>query len=224
MKLKLPKQFRPNNIYRMCELGVDLPREFMDEIHSIDSSIYPVWHPYKVLYDTIMNTHTGELEDPRNTVHMEGSEMVFGFVLTDGKGQSLEDGTWHLWRWSWPHGVAHIIQLKSREPEYLKIVTRMLHVQAKWTDKYGFRSYNALLRDMEEDKREQMMKDREDLFMATQEENDWLLKKAMENMDRGVTAPTNPQKETITSFGGQTNRSRIIRPMDDEDAGLILPD
>ena len=46
----------------------------------------------------------------------------------------------------------------------------------------------------------------------------------MENFDRGVVAPTNPEKETIVSYGGQTNRSKIVRPLDDEEGGLIVPE
>ena len=49
-------------------------------------------------------------------------------------------------------------------------------------------------------------------------------RKAMENFEHGITAPTNPMKESIISYAGQKNRSRIIRPLDDEEGGLVLPD
>lgn len=222
MKLKLPKEYRPDNVYRTCDLGTDLPRAFVDDLQAIDRFLYPVFHPYRVLWDDIMNMDSGQVEDPRNTVHMEGSEMVFGFVLTDGAGKPLEDGTWHIWRWCYPHGVAHVVQLKDRDPNYLRLILKRIYTQATWTNKYGFKSYNRLLSEIEEKDREQMMKDREELFNATHEENEWLLRKAMANFDSGITAPTNPKKETIMGYGGQSNHSRIVRPLDDEDV-LITP-
>ena len=48
-----------------------------------------------------------------------------------------------------------------------------------------------------------------------------LLREAMENFDRGHTKPTNPTKDHIMSYPKQEKRSRIIRPLQDEDVGLF---
>ena len=42
----------------------------------------------------------------------------------------------------------------------------------------------------------------------------------MENFEFGRTAPTNPTKDIIMSYRGQTNKSKIIRPLNDKDVGL----
>jgi hypothetical protein len=179
---------------------------------------------YRVLWDSIINTYDGELEDPRYTVNYEYGEMNFGFVLTDGEGKPLEDGSWHIWRWCHPHGVAHIIKLESLDPEYLHLVVRRLWLQACWTNKYGFRSYNRLLDQVREEDRTQLMKDRQALFDATQYENRWLIKRAIDNAASGNIAPTNPTKDSIISYPGQSNRSRIITSLDDKEGGLYVPE
>jgi len=223
-ELHLPKKFRPDRPYRRCALGIDLPREFIEDIQSIDPDLYPVFHPYRVLWDIIINEDSGELEDPRYTVNHEYGEMNFGFVLTDGTGKPLEDGSWHIWRWCYPHGVAHIIKLESLEPDYLRLVVKRLFIQAQWTNKYGFRSYNRLLDKVREEDRTQLMKDRQALFDATQEENRWLMKRAIDNAASGNINPTNPTKDSIISYPGQSNRSRIVRPLDDKEGGLYIPE
>jgi hypothetical protein len=166
---------------------------------------------------------SGDIEDPRYQVNYDYGSMNFGFVLTDGTGRPIEEGRWHIWRWCWPHGVAHIVKLESYEPEYLKLVIKRLWTQAQWTNMYGFRSYNKLLDTVREEDRIQLMKDRQALFSATQEENKWLVKQAMENFARGDVKPTNPQKESIVSYAGQANRSRTIRPLEDHEGGLYIP-
>ena len=223
-ELHLPKQFRPDRPYRRCALGIDLPREFIEDLQSIDPDLYPVWHPYRVLWDNVINEDSGELEDPRYTVHSMYGEMNFGFVLTDGEGKPIEDGSWHIWRWCYPHGVAHIIKLESREPGYLRLFLKRMMIQAQWTNKYGFRAYNRLLDQVREEDRTQLMKDRQSLFDATQEENSWLMKRAIDNAASGHMAPTNPTKDSIISYPGQTNRSRIITPLDDTEGGLYVPE
>jgi len=177
-----------------------------------------------VLWDNVINEDSGELEDPRYTVHNMYGEMNFGFVLTDGAGKPIEDGSWHIWRWCYPHGVAHIIKLESREPGYLRLFLKRMMIQSQWTNKYGFRAYNRLLDQVREEDRTQLMKDRQALFDATQEENSWLMKRAIDNAASGHMAPTNPTKDSIISYPGQTNRSRIITPLDDKEGGLYIPE
>jgi hypothetical protein len=78
----------------------------------------------------------------------------------------------------------------------------------------------------EEQERYEMAKQAaaDDLFNEVQKENAWLVSKAMDNFAAGRTAPVSPQKDIITSFGGQKNKSRIVRPATDTEGGLILPD
>ena len=222
-ELHLPLKYRPNRPYRRLGYGIDLPRAFVEDLQAIDPDLYPVWHPYRVLWDSIINTYDGEMEDPRYVVNYDYGEMNFGFVLTDGEGKPLEDGSWHIWRWCYPHGVAHVIKLESREPEYLKLFLKRLYIQAQWTNKYGFIAYNRLLDTVAEEHRTQLMKDRQALFDATQDENRWLMKRAIDNAASGHIDPTNPQVEQVISYPGQTNKSRIIRPMDDTEGGLYIP-
>ena len=63
------------------------------------------------------------------------------------------------------------------------------------------------------------------LFKDVMAENKTIMNKIKENYSMGKIAATNPQVETINSYAGQSNRSRIIRPLDDADkqSGLILP-
>jgi hypothetical protein len=74
-----------------------------------------------------------------------------------------------------------------------------------------------------EEIQEKKQSDAEYLNQAVQEENAWLLRRAMDNFDRGVTKPTNPEKEQIISYPGQSHRSRVSRPITDEEGGLVVP-
>lgn len=227
MKINLPKEYRPEGYYRKLDIGLDVPSFFWYDLKAIDPDFYLVFHPYKVLYDSIINNYRGELEDPRYTINNDYGQLNFGFVLTDGQGNPLEDGKWHIWRLcKGAGGWSHVLPLESTEGEYLKLVINRLHLQASWYNRYGFISYNRLMERLDDEKREKALKDREELFNATQEENKWLVRKAMENLDRGITKPTNPIKETISSYKDQGNRSRIVRPLEDEDreSGLIVPE
>ena len=61
----------------------------------------------------------------------------------------------------------------------------------------------------------------QDRFEGVSEENSWAMKEAMDNMSRGITDPTNPQREQIISYPRQKKRSRTVRPLEDEDVGLV---
>ena len=205
------KQFHP---------GADLPSWFWDNLKAIDRDFYLIWHPYRVLWDNIINTYEGSLEDPRYTIHREFGELNFGFVLTDNNKAPLADCKWHLWRWCEPHGWAHIVGIEDHHDRYLKLLQKRLYLQAKFTDRYGFRAWNHKLDDDLTAEQQIQQKDREYAFKSFQEENDWLMKRAMENFGRGHAAPTRPTKDVITSYPGQSNRSRIIRPLTDKEGGI----
>lgn len=239
MKIELPKQYRPEcSYYRKCQPGIDVPSIFYDNLQGIDENLYLVWHQYRLLWDTIINDVHGSLEDPRHIINVDHGHLNFGFVLTDRTGAPILEqtmynktwkpttfGAWHLWRFCKPaSGWAHILKLDSTEGDYLHLVTERLYLQARWTDRYGFRSYNGLLESAREQDKEQIMKDKQEMMQAFQTENRWFMKKAMSNFESGVTRPTNPQKEIITSYSGQGNKNRIIRPATDKELNIWTPD
>lgn len=239
MKTELPKLYRPEYYgYRRCVPGLDLPSVFIDNLQGIDENLYLVWHQYKLLWDTIINGAPGMIEDPRYTINVDHGHLNFGYVLVDRFGQPILEqtqydeefnhtnyGAWHVWRLCKPvGGWAHVIRLESTEGDYLRLVLERLSLQARWTDRYGAKSYNRLLESSDEKEREAAMKDRQAMMTAFQEENRWFLRKAADNFSRKIVNPTNPKKEIITSFSGQSNKSKIVRPITDREAGIWTPD
>jgi hypothetical protein len=200
--------------------GKDLPSWFMDDLKSIDEKLYIVYHPFAVIWDDLINQYEGELEDPRFSIHREHGEEVWGFVTTFGDGSPIPEGAWHVWRLAEPHGWAHIVRIDSKHGEYLHLLVDRLHVQAQFRDRYGDIAWNRNTRDEQETAQKEAQDAKQEMFEAVQEENAWLTRNARDNMSRGVTAPTNPVKETITSYAGQTKHSRTSRPLDDVDVGL----
>lgn len=224
MQIKLPESGRPRDVYyRKCDLGLDLPSMFVHRLKTIDRNLYPVFHPYKMLWDNLINDYAGELEDPRMQVNYNYGQLNFGFVLTDGQGAPVPDGTWHVWRWCEPHGWAHIINIDCKDREYLNLLIERLWLQAQYNDKYGS-GYQKKLDEADEAMREKMKADRADLMNEISKANSGMLNRAAENFARGVVAPHNPKKEIITSYSGQGNRTKIERPLTDREGGLILPD
>lgn len=220
--MRLPSTFRPrNSSYREFKAGIDLPSWFVDDLKSIDSKLYIVWHPYKVIWDSVMNQYEGLLVDPRFTIHREYGEENWGFVTTNGRGAPLPDRSWHIWRLCEPHGWAHVLQIESKESGYLSLLARRLHLQGRFRDRYGDIAWNKKVRADQEQAQVDALAAKQELFDAVQDENKWLMRRAMENFERGIVKPTNPQKEIISSYAGQKNRSRIIRPLDDEDVKLV---
>lgn len=222
--VKLPKDCRPDYRYRQCALGVDLPASFVHELQGLDPHLYPVWHGYRMLWDSVINAYAGELEDPRYQINRAYGELNFGYVLTNGKGMPTPDGTWHVWRLCRPHGWAHVINIDSTDPGYLNILLKRLWLQTRWNDKYGFTGYSKYLQTLDEEARERAQSERQDMMNEIGKANSAMMNRAAQNLASGKTAPTNVTKDIITSYSGQGNRSRIVRPATDTEGGLILPE
>lgn len=224
-KLLLPNVLRPRNVpYKQCEIGIDLPGDFLMSLRSIDENLYPVFHPYKVLWDSVINEYSGELDDPRFQIKSEYGELNFGFVLTNGQGIPTPDGEWHVWRLCRPHGWAHVMNIADRSDRvYLDLLCKRLWLQAKYNDKYGHTGYTKLLEKLDTEKREKEQSDKQDLFDDISSANSAMLNRVRDNYERGHVRPTNPMKETIMSGGGLTKRSKLVTPLDDKSGGLILP-
>jgi nitrous oxide reductase len=221
----LPQRGRPFSLsFKSFKPGYDLPYEFYLDLKAIDSKLYLVWHPFNVLYDTIMNRYTGTLADPRFAIEEKYGKEVWGWVTTDNRGKPLSDETWHIWRLCDPYGWAHICGLASKEAEYLKLIVNRLHLQAQVQAEDGDLAYGRKLREKDEEAQDKAHKDKTELLAAIHKENSWLLDKAMENFNAGKTAPTKPTKDVIVSYSGQKNHSKIVRDISDKEGGLILPD
>lgn len=219
--MKLPNTLRPSNSQaRECHAGIDLPSWFMDDLKAIDHNLYIVWHPYRVLWDDLINQYEGALDDPRFTIHREHGEEVWGFVPTTGRGEPIPDHSWHVWRLTEPHGWCHVVRVEDKSGGYLKLLVNRLHLQAQFRDRYGDFAWNRLKKDEQAQKQQDAMSAQKELFDAAQDENRWLMQRAMDNMSRGKTAPTNPTIEKIVSYSGQKNRTATSRPLDDSDVGL----
>jgi hypothetical protein len=176
------------------------------------------------MWDSIINEYEGPLEDTRFTIHQEYGVENWGWVLTDRDGNPTPDNRWHLWRYCDPHGYAHILEIEDTHDYYLKLVVKRIYLQAKFTERYGFTAWTRRLDEEQEEEASIQRKDEQNLFNAFQEENNWLLKRAAENLERGKVNPTNPEKESIMSYSGQGHRSRVTRPLEDREGGLVIPE
>lgn len=222
--MQLPKRLRPRGVYhRQFQPGLDLPCWFSDGLKSLDPDLYIVWHPFRVMWDDIMNEYTGSIEDGRFNIHAEHGQENWGFVLTDGTGAPIPKETWHIWRLCDPRGYAHIVEIESETGDYLRLLLDRLYLQATYRLAHGDIAWNRKVLADQEEAKEKGQQAQSNIFEAVQEENSWLTKKAMENMDRGIVAPTNPQHESIISFPNQKKRTKTIRPLEDEDVGLVTP-
>lgn len=221
----LPNRWRPSGLrYRKLHPGLDLPRWFIDGIRAVDSNLYFIWHPYRVLYEGMMNQYSGGIEESRYTINAHGGEEIWGYILTDNNNRPLPEEKWHCWRLCEPYGWAHVFDIKSKDPDYLKTLLNRLWLQARITEKYGFKAYARYLREEKEKEHEKQLKDEDDLFHDVQKENHWLWSKAMDEYSRGNIKPTNPEKDVIMSYKGQDKRSKITREITDGEGGLVLPD
>lgn len=219
--MKLPSTLRPSNsTARQCIPGKDLPSWFMDNLQSIDEKLYLVYHPFRLIWDNLMNQYSGELEDPRFTIHREHGEEVWGFITTNGDGSPIPEGAWHVWRLWEPHGWTHVVRVESKDDSYLRHMLSRLHLQATFRDDYGDIAWNRNMADEQSVAQLAAQDAHQEGLVAVQEENSWLMKNAMDNFSRGNTAPTNPTIEKIVSYAGQKNHTATSRPLEDEDVGL----
>jgi len=221
----LPNTLRPRG-YRQRELkpGLHVPTGFIGDLKAIDEHLWLVWHPYRVMYDDVMNEYAGLLEDPRHQIHGTDNGLeVWGWVLKH-QGYPIPEEKWHIWRLCWPNGWCHICPLQSTDAGYLGLIARRLYLQATTRNRYGDRAWSKKLQDDEEAAFEKDSARTMEMFDAVGQENKWLSDRVRENFERGIVAPSNPQKETIVSYSGQGNRSRIVRPLDDTEGGLVIPD
>ena len=219
--MKLPSTLRPSNsTHRQCIPGTDLPSWFMDGLKSIDEKLYIVYHPFRLIWDNLMNQYTGELDDPRFTIHREHGEEVWGFITTNGDGSPIPEGAWHVWRLWEPHGYTHVVRVESKEDGYLRFMLDRLHLQAFVRDKDGSIAWNRHMAEEQSIAQVAAQDAHQESLGAVQEENSWLMKNAMESFQRGHTAPTNPMIQKIISYPGQKNHTATSRPLEDEDVGL----
>lgn len=217
----LPQRFRPRTSrYRKLETGLDFPAFFIDGLKSIDPTFHLVWHPYRVIWDNIINEYSGGLEEPRYTINEDYNELTFGFVLTDGKSNPIPENKWHVWKLNDPFGWSHIAPVESTHGAYLNLLLKTLYLKHCFIQNYGFKNLSRIAEALDQEKREKMLKDNDEIFKSWQDENSWLVKKAMDNFEYGRTAPTNPTKDTIISAPGVKHRSRIITPLGDEAGGI----
>lgn len=225
MLLALPKRGRPNAWYKKCALGVDLPASFVHELRGLDEHLYPVWNAYQLLWDSIINTDAGAIEDSRYQVESKYGHTNFGFVLTDGQGRPREDGHWHIYRWcEYAPGWAHILKLESSNDQiYLNLVVKSLYLQDQYNRKFRGRGYSRMLEDMDAAKRHKMIEESRLLQKDILDNNKHIMGRVMDNFSRGVTKPTKPKRDIIMSGPGLSNRSKITREVTDVEGGLILP-
>lgn len=216
----LPNKHRPNGEYRKLNLGLDVPSQFFDDLQSIDSGLYLVWHPYQVMWESIIqNTYTGKAEFPRHRNQIKFGQVCFGTpVMTP---EPVPENKWHIWRLS-EHGWSHIMPLAYSSRDYLRQVARELYSQTKGIERVGVRNYNTDMRDKSKQIKDEDIKRQSEVLNDTHKANKGFWNAAAENFARGHVAPTNPMKETISSYKGQSNKTKRVRPLRDEDV-LELP-
>lgn len=201
--------------------GLDLPRWFIDDMLSVDDKFHFVFHRWRLLWDDLMNYQTGSQEDPRFAIDEFHGQECWGWPLTDNEGEPVPENRWHVWRRVNDFGYYHVIDLASRtDPIHLNRVVNLIGREAKLRDK-GRKAYMEAKREAQEAEMLHLEEEKADKFGLLSKENAGLVRKAKENFERGHTAPTNPQKDVIMSYKGQKNRSRIVRPVSDEEAGLV---
>ncbi len=222
----LPETLRPRGVFhREFIPGLDLPSWFYYDLKAIDGKLHIIYHPYRVMWDDIINQYEGPLDDSRFSIHYEHGQENWGFVLKQsGSDAPIEEASWHVWRLCEPYGWAHIVKIEAREGKYLELLTSRLNLQARFTDKYGHHAWNRKTEADTSEMQEKAQDDKDDMMDAVMKENEWLTKKARENFQRGQTAPTNPQISKIISYPGQKNKSRTVRALSDTEGGLVIPE
>jgi len=227
MDLVIPQESRQSGPMYNCTPGLDLPASFLDNLRAIDPDIYPIFHKWEVLWDDLMNGYFGEIDDPRFTISMPSgfSELLWGYPTKQAeKDAPVEDGHWHLWRLCRNAGAwAHIVKIEDKNPQHLQLIIDRLFFQANYRDRYGNKAWNEKIREEQDNERASAQKQAQNDFNDIQKENSWLMRNAMAELERGNFKPTNPTVEKIVSYSGQKNFTKTVRPLEDEDTGLIIP-
>ena len=216
----LPKAFRPECLpHREFLAGYDLPAGWHYHLKALDPDLYCVWHPYRCLFEDVINNYYGSLDDPRYEIKEAFGQEVWGWPMTDNMGSPIPDKSWHVWR-KHQYGYSHIIKIESKEPKYLDKVLESIWEQ-KLVERYGRKVVMRMKEAKAEAEAEKKAQQQAQAFDDLQKENKSAFKKVMENFERGITAQTGQTVDVITSYSGQTNRSRITRPSTDEDGGIV---
>ena len=228
MPSHLPRDFRPEGLYTKTLVpGLHLPSDFITTIKSIDENLHFVFHHHRVQYDDLMNLYYGKAEDPRWVIGesqgLPGLE-TWGWIMTMPDGTPIPDMTWHLWQLKKDWGWSHVANIPEVTDVTLNTIVNRLGREKLFKAEFGSLAWNKQLRKEEEDRvaRQQDLKDQR--FQDIQRENSWLTRKAMENLERGITRPTRPEKDIIVSGAGLMNRSKITRSITDKEGGLITGD
>lgn len=172
-----------------------------------------------------MNQYEGAIDDGRFSIHEEHGQELWGWPLREANSPApAVEESWHLWRLCDPFGWCHVVKIEAKEPEYLRLLTKRLDMQARVSDEFGQQEY-ARMNEKERDAHAASKQaDADQLYKDVMEENSWLTRKAKEAFDRGETQPTNPTKDTIITYPGQGTKGRIVTPLSDKEGGLVLPD
>jgi len=117
-----------------------------------------------------------------------------------------------------------VINIDSTDQGYLNLLSKRLWLQAQYNDRYGHRGYRDYLEQAGLEERTKQQDEKADLMQEITKTNSGMMARVKENFERGITAPTNPTKESIMSFPGQKSHDRLVRPLDDSEGGIIVPE
>lgn len=220
----LPNTLRPTNLkHKVLRTGAgeDIPRWFYDAVKAIDTKLYFVWHPYKIIYDNVMNQYEGAEDDARFRIQEWYGEECWGYPLKkQNSNEPVREEKWHLWRLCEPYGWCHVTSVEAKAGEYLRLLAGRLYRQAIISDRYSQKEYTKMTLKEQSELQERRQAEADQLYLDVQKENSWLLNSAMQNFEAGKTAPTRPTKEIITNISPK----KIVRPIHDTEGGLYLPD
>lgn len=221
---QIPVVLRPGHYTRPLKLGLDLPSWFWDGLKGIDKDFFLVWHPYRLIWEDIINGYSGKADDPRLVIGQDvryGAEELWGWVLTDGKGRPIPENKWHLWRLCGDRGWAHVCPITKTAEEDLRFYLDRIHLRAQISAKYGPLGWNKYEEEENAARVEMEAQRKQSMFQDATQENRGLMRRAMENLERGFTAPTNPTVEVIKSgYGGAV---RYDRPLTEKESGIVTP-
>lgn len=223
-RFTLPKNGRAGLRTREVQPGLDFPSWFLDGIKGLDEKLYLVWHPYRVLWDNMMNQYHGELENPRFIIGRDyrfGEQEIWGYVLTNNKGNPIPENKWHLWRHCPPHGWAHVAPIDEHTPVYLRFCLDKLNTYCEIQNKHGDLGLAQFIRFEQEELQKSKRRETETQMMDKISYNKNIFRRAYENYMNGIVDRPDPEKEVITSYASQKNKAKIVRKVTDEEGGWL---